>query len=125
MSSNKDLGDIGEEFAANYLKSRNYEILSRNFRFGKTAEIDIIAEINDTIIFVEVKTRNNQKYGTPAEAVTLKKQQKIIQAATKFLQLNDYFDRSCRFDVFEVFANDNQDPIDWKYNHIENAFEIS
>ena len=124
MSNNKELGDAGEEFAANYLKSCNYDILARNFRFSKTAEIDIIAEINDTIVFVEVKTRNNQKYGTPAEAVTLKKQQRIIQAATKFLQLNDYFDRLYRFDVFEVFANDNQNSNDWKYNHIKNAFEI-
>ncbi|MBR2180204.1 MAG: YraN family protein [Selenomonadaceae bacterium] len=125
MSSRKELGDAGEEFAAAYLQSRDYEILSRNFRFGRTAEVDIIALTNDTIVFVEVKTRNNQKYGTPAEAVTLKKQQKIIAAATKFLQDNDFFDKSCRFDVIEVFADNDQNFNNWKYNHIENAFEIS
>ena len=124
MSNNKELGNAGEEFAANHLKSNNYEILARNFRFGRTAEVDIIAAINGIIVFVEVKTRNNRRYGTPAEAVTLKKQKNIIQAATKFLQDNNFFDHSCRFDVFEVFANENQNPDNWKYNHIENAFEI-
>ena len=121
----KNLGDAGENFAAAYLKSRNYEILARNFRFGKTAEIDIIASINNIIVFVEVKTRNNQKYGTPAEAVTLKKQQKIIKAATKYLLDNALFDSACRFDVIEVFADDNQNPNNWQCNHIENAFELS
>ena len=125
MISKKELGNAGEEFAAYHLKLRGYEIIARNFRFGRTAEVDIIAVEKNTIVFVEVKTRNNQRYGTPAEAVTLKKQQKIIQAAIKFLQDNNLFDKSCRFDVFEVFSNDNQNPDTWKYNHIENAFEIA
>ena len=125
MNKGKILGDVGEEFVTNYLQSKNYEILARNFRFGKTAEVDIIAKVNDIIVFVEVKTRNNKRYGTPAESVTLKKQQKIIQAATKFLQDNELFDKACRFDVIEVFANGNQNPNYWKCNHIENAFEIS
>ena len=124
MSSGKDLGNAGEEFVINYLQSKNYEILARNFRFGRMAEVDIIATINDIIIFVEVKTRNSYRYGTPAESVTLKKQQKIIKAAIKFLQDNNLFDNSCRFDVIEVFANGNQDPNNWKCNHIENAFEL-
>ena len=125
MSSRKELGNAGEEFVANYLQSKNYEILARNFRFGRTAEVDIIAKVNDIIVFVEVKTRNNKKYGTPAESVTLKKQQKIITAAIKFLQDNDLFDRACRFDVIEVFADNNQNLYKWRCNHIENAFEIS
>ena len=120
----KILGNAGEDFAAVCLQSKNYKILARNFRFGRNAEIDIIAEINGTIIFVEVKTRNNKRYGTPAEGVTFRKQQKIIKAATKFLQINNLFDRACRFDIFEVFANNNQDTGSWEYNHIENAFEI-
>ena len=125
MSNKKELGYAGEEFAANYLQSRDYEILARNFRFGRTAEVDIIAKIADIIVFVEVKTRNNARYGTPAESVTLKKQQKIIQAAIKFLQGNNLFNRACRFDVIEVFANNNQNPDEWRCNHIENAFEIN
>ena len=125
MSSGKELGNAGEEFAASYLQSKNYEILARNFRFGRTAEVDIIAKVNDIIVFVEVKTRNNKKYGTPAESVTLKKQQKIITAAIKFLQDNDLFDKACRFDVIEVFANGNQNTNYWQCNHIENAFEIN
>ncbi len=116
----KNLGNAGENLAENLLMSKNYKILAKNFRFGRNAEIDIIAESNNTIIFVEVKTRSNQKLGRPAEAVTVQKQKKIILAANKFLQMNNFFDRACRFDVIEILA-DNEN---WKINHIENAFEI-
>ena len=124
MKNRKELGNAGEEFATAYLKSKHYEILARNFRFGKNAEIDIVATINGTISFIEVKTRNSQKFGSPAEAVTLKKQHKIIKASIKFLQDNNLFDSPCRFDVIEVFANGNHDFTGWKCNHIENAFEL-
>ena len=120
----KKLGDIGESTAANYLLRKGYNIIVKNFRYGRNAEIDIIAEINDTIVFVEVKTRTNDKFGTPAEAVDNRKQQKIIMAAEKFLQVNNFFDRACRFDVIEVFADNYIDSNDWRINHIENAFEV-
>ena len=123
-TNKKILGNVGEDFAAVCLQSKNYKILARNFRFGRNAEIDIIAEIDGIIVFVEVKTRNNKRYGTPAEGVTFRKQQNIIKAATRFLQINNLFERACRFDIFEVFANHNQDTGRWEYNHIENAFEI-
>ena len=124
MKCTKELGDAGENFATAYLQSKNYDILARNFRFGRNAEIDIIAAINDTIVFVEVKTRSSEKFGTPAEAVTLRKQQKIITAAKNYLQKNSLFEKSCRFDVVEVFANNHQNFTNWKCNHIENAFEV-
>ena len=119
----KNLGVDGENFAADYLKSKGYEILEKNFRFGRNAEIDIIAQREDEIIFVEVKTRSNFNLGRPAEAVTIHKQQKIILAAQNFLQLNNFFDRNCRFDVIEIFASNKN--FSWTINHIENAFEIS
>ena len=118
----KKLGDKGENFAVEYLKSIGYEIVAQNYRAGREAEIDIIAKINEKIIFVEVKTRSNDKCGTPAEAVDLRKQKKIIIAAMKFLQDNGLFDNACQFDVIEVFANDYKN---WSINHIENAFEIT
>ena len=119
------LGNDGENIAAAYLQKNNYNILARNFRFGRNAEIDIIAEIENTIIFVEVKTRSSNKFGMPAEAVTLQKQQKIFMAATKFIQENELFDRACRFDVIEVFANNKEKYLGWKVNHIKSAFEIN
>ena len=121
----KTLGDIGENLVVNYLQNNGYTILAKNFRYSRFAEIDIIAEINDTIIFIEVKTRRNKKFGMPAEAVTIQKQQKIFIAATKFIQDNKLFDKPCRFDVVEVFASNKDQIIGYKINHIQNAFEVS
>ena len=121
----KTLGDAGENVAAVYLKNNGYNILARNFRYGRNAEVDIIAEIDNAIIFVEVKTRSSNKFGMPAEAVTIQKQQKIFMAATKFIQDNELFDRACRFDVIEVFASKSEKYIGWRINHIPDAFEIN
>lgn len=120
----KTLGDVGENAVTNYLQNKGYSILARNFRYGRFAEIDIIAEIGDTIVFVEVKTRRSNKFGMPAEAVTLQKQQKIITAATKFIQDNELYDKACRFDVVEVFEINSDGNISYKINQIPNAFEV-
>ena len=80
---------------------------------------DIIAQIDETIVFVEVKTRSTNRFGNPAESVTIKKQQKIFTAAEIFLQQND-LDKSCRFDVIEVFARRNG----FSANHIVDAFAL-
>lgn len=116
----KILGDAGENFAAKFLGEQGYKIIAQNFRV-RTAEIDIIAELDDEIIFVEVKTRSNTRRGLPAEAVNLRKQKRIIQAAGVFLQDEKYFDRACRFDVIEVYSDGKE----FKIRHIENAFEVT
>ena len=115
----KMLGKSGEDFAAEFLAEHGYKILARNFRVHATAEIDIIAQIDETIVFVEVKTRSTNRFGNPAESVTIKKQQKIFTAAEIFLQQND-LDKSCRFDVIEVFARRNG----FSANHIVDAFAL-
>jgi len=115
----KKLGNTGENLAVNFLENHGYKILEKNFRI-RAAEIDIIAEKDNTIIFVEVKTRSNIRKGTPAEAVNLRKQKKIIEAASVFLQDEKYFDKACRFDVIEILSAGK----DFKVNHIENAFEV-
>ena len=116
----KNLGNAGENFAANYLESRGYKIITKNFRV-RSAEIDIIAEKDDVIIFVEVKTRSSTKHGLPIEAVNFRKQQKIIDAASVFLQDEKYFDKACRFDVIEIYS----DGVKFSARHIENAFEVN
>ena len=116
----KILGQSGESFASKYLESKGYKIIARNFRI-RSAEIDIIAEFNGEIIFVEVKTRSNTRRGLPAEAVTLQKQKKIIEAASVFLQDDKYFDRPCRFDVIEIYSSGKN----FELRHIENAFEVT
>ena len=116
----KNLGNAGENFAANYLESHGYKIIAKNFRV-RSAEIDIIAEIDDVIIFVEVKTRSNIKHGLPVEAVNFRKQQKIIEAAGVFLQNENFCDKACRFDVIEIYS----DGVNFSARHIENAFEVT
>lgn len=116
----KNLGNAGEIFAANYLESHGYKIIAKNFRV-RSAEIDIVAEIDGVIVFVEVKTRSDMKHGLPVEAVNFRKQQKIIEAAGVFLQDEKYFDKACRFDVIEIYS----DGVKFSARHIENAFEIT
>lgn len=111
-------GKLGEDYAANFLEAKGYSIVARNFRI-RSAEIDIIAQLDDVIIFVEVKARSNIRHGLPSEAVTLRKQKKIIEAASVFLQ--DFSDYACRFDVVEVYLRGERVKT---INHIENAFEV-
>ncbi len=116
---NKIAGKIGEDCAAKFLEEKGYTILARNFRI-RSAEIDIIAQVDDVIIFVEVKARSNIRHGLPSEAVTVRKQKKIIEAAGVFLQ-EEKTDRACRFDIVEIyFSGERVEEI----NHIENAFEV-
>lgn len=114
----KDFGVDGEGLAARFLESKGYRIVERNWRI-RSAEIDLIAERNGVIVFVEVKTRHSKKFGRPAEAVDARKQKKIIEAAGVFLQREEYARSACRFDVIEVFELDGE----WTLNQIENAFE--
>ena len=121
MSRQKIFGKLGEDCAAKFLEAHGYEIVARNFRI-RSAEIDIIARVDDVIIFVEVKTRSNTRHGLPAEAVTVRKQRKIIEAAGVFLQDENFADCACRFDVMEVFMRGE---LVEAINHIENAFEVT
>ena len=95
------LGRTGERLAAEELIRSGYRILERNFacRYG---EIDLVAEEKDDLVFVEVKTRRGNAYGLPEEAVTVRKQQKLIQAAAFYLDLHGCADRSWRIDVVAV-----------------------
>ena len=117
---NNEIGNIGEHKASNYLKNHGYKIRERNFR-AKTGEIDIIAEKNGVTAFVEVKTRTQEIYGIPAEAVNYYKQKNIIKTANVYL-MRYGFEKVCRFDVIEVFLTKNIFGYKAKINHIENAF---
>ncbi len=110
---NKIFGRCGEAVAFNYLIENNYKILNTNFSC-KLGEIDIIAQKDDNIVFVEVKARTSKLYGLPREAVTKEKQRHIKNTALFYLQKTNNLDKFCRFDVIEI--------LDGKINHIENAF---
>lgn len=107
-------GIIGEKIAQGYLINKGYEILETNF-YTKRGEIDIIAKKDNYIIFVEVKTRTNLKYGTPAMAVNSTKRKHIKNTAKTFLYLHRLYGHDVRFDVLEVFINDGKCEI----NHLE------
>ena len=114
MADNKQKGNNGESLATEYLAEKGYSIIKRNYRI-RNAEIDIIAEKDGTVAFIEVKYRKNNALGTPAEAVNTAKQKKIITAAMSFIAENGD-DKDYRFDVCEVTPKG--------VNHIENAFWI-
>lgn len=119
MRSIKERGNKGEAFAENILKSKGYEILHKNFN-TKLGEIDIIAEKNGRITFVEVKARSSEDFASPREFVTLSKQRKIVNTACIYLKKNN-INKPVSFDVIEiVYTSDFKEVI--KSNHIENAF---
>ena len=86
MAQHLKIGKVGEQEAVKFLKKKNYKIIDQNFSC-KIGEIDIIAYQKDTIVFVEVKTRKNNLFGTPGQAVNKSKQKKIIKTALYYLQL--------------------------------------
>ncbi len=100
-AARQGLGRTGERLAAEELVRRGYAIVERNFRC-RHGEIDLIAEDAQDLIFVEVKTRRGNAYGLPEEAVTPRKQQKLVQVALYYLDLHACSERSWRIDVVAV-----------------------
>jgi putative endonuclease len=119
MAEHITIGAQGEEIAARYLLSKKYEILHRNYRC-RHGEIDIIARRKNVLIFVEVKTRRSCAFGSPLEAVSLKKQRSISSVAQAYLQHNRLSGNAARFDVIAVQLGSGSPEIE----HIENAFEL-
>jgi putative endonuclease len=104
------LGKLGEDVACRELGRRGYAILARRFR-TRYGEIDIIARDGRTLVFVEVKTRSSAAYGTPAEAVTARKQAKIGLMASEYLLRRGPTDVPCRFDVVGVAVEEGRAPV--------------
>jgi putative endonuclease len=123
LSSNLSFGKTGENVAVDFLSRNGYQIIHRNFRVGRLGEIDIIAQENEYICFIEVKTRSNTSFGTPSESVTRKKQDVIKKVASIYLTRNNVYSSNVRFDVVEVYARRVLDGIKVKkINIIKNAF---
>jgi putative endonuclease len=98
-------GSEGEELAAGFLLQKGYRIVERNYRFER-AEIDLIARDGDELVFVEVKTRYSERYGTPEESVTPSKVEQLKKAAEGYLHEHQISHQLCRFDVVAIrFVN--------------------
>lgn len=116
MAKHNDLGKLGEELAVDFLQQNGYEILETNFTFQK-AEIDIIAQKENILAIVEVKTRSSIEFGLPQDFVKPKKIQLLVKAVNEYVVSND-LDLVVRFDIIAISKEEN----DFKIEHIEDAF---
>jgi putative endonuclease len=119
MADHNKLGEKGEEIAQKYLMKKGYEIRHTNWRFRKK-EIDIIVVENDLLVVVEVKTRSNDYFENPKEAVTRNKQKFIITATDAYINEFD-INLEVRFDIIAVTIINGKEKIE----HIKDAFQPS
>jgi len=114
------LGQRGELYASRWLRKQGYKIVAggKRTRYG---EIDLVAVEHETIVFVEVKTRQSHDKGHPAEAVDKAKQQHLVRSALAFLKEHHLLEYSVRFDVIAItWPPEAKQP---ELQHFKNAFE--
>ena len=110
------IGQEGEDIACKYLLQNQYEIIERNFEC-RQGEIDIIAIDKNELVFIEVKTRTNNNYGRPAEAVTYYKQKHLLKSIEYYIFKRKIEKVFIRIDVIEVYNHKGKNYI----HHIKNA----
>ena len=106
-SARSRIGRSAEILAAGELGKRGYRIVASNYHC-RSGEIDLIAEESDSLVFVEVRCKRTNEYGTPAESITAAKMRKLIATAEHYLDANGLTDVACRFDVVEVILSDGK-----------------
>ena len=116
MDKRKVTGQRGEALAAAYLSDRGYTILHRNWRCPG-GELDLIVEKEQTLIFVEVRSRSSRRFGTPEESITPAKQKRLIDLSYTFLQHEQPSHPYWRIDVVAIDLNTTPPTI----THLENA----
>jgi putative endonuclease len=100
MAHHNNTGVLGEKMAAEYLSEKGFTILHQNWRHSHW-EVDVIASLNNTLHFIEVKTRRTQKFGYPEDDVTKKKIQNLINASEEFLFINPEW-KLIQFDILSI-----------------------
>ena len=118
--SSMTFGKESEQAAATYLQKRGYRILHRNYRIAR-GEIDLVANHQGTLVFIEVKARRSVQFGLPAQAVDFRKQEKLIHVARHYLHRYRRGDRHCRFDVILLTQQSSGEV---QIELIQNAFEL-
>lgn len=103
---NKQIGFVGEQLASEYLLKNKFQIIERNY-FSRWGELDIIAEKNNILVFVEVKTRKSNEYGNPYEAVQYFKIKHILRTIKHYILSLNLYQKKCRLDVISVELNSN------------------
>ena len=121
LSQTKLTGKKGEELALNFLLKKGFKILELNFK-SRYGEVDIIAQRDEILFFVEVKTRRNDNFGKPFEAVNIAKQKKIVGCALYYTKLRNATDKDLRFGVVSILLLSEENfEIEW----IEDDFNLS
>lgn len=118
MSEHIALGDLGEELAADHLLDIGYKALARNWRY-KRAEVDLIFMDQETLVFVEVKTRSYVYFGGPEDAVNQRKQNLLVAAAAAYMREHDH-EWAYRFDIISIVKENEQR---YHIKHLVDAFE--
>ena len=116
MAQHNELGKKGEQIAVNFLVENNYEIVERNYRFDK-AEVDIIAQKDDVLAIIEVKTRSTTDFGNPQDFVKPKQIQRLVKAVNEYVIEND-LNVEVRFDIIAIVKNGNS----FEIEHLKDAF---
>ncbi len=116
LDKRKQTGQHGEDAAAMYLTERGYSIVQRNWRCT-VGELDIVAEADNTLVFVEVRTKRSRNFGTAVESITPTKQAKLVELAETYLQETNILNQDWRIDVIAIWLEAGLPHI----NHIENA----
>ena len=120
----KELGAKGEEKAVRYLQNRGYRVLERNYR-TRLGEIDVIAEQGDDLVFIEVKTRSGNHFGSPFESVTHQKQKQLSKVALEYISKQDCHNRPSRFDVVGIELQEGDNTFqDAAIELLQNAFDL-
>lgn len=116
MAEHNELGKLGEELAVEFLQKNGYDILETNWLFQK-AEIDIIAQKENILAIVEVKTRSTVDFGLPQDFVKPKKIQLLVKAVNEYVISNE-LDVEVRFDIIAI----HKEGKNYKIEHIDDAF---
>ncbi len=102
QTERRQFGDRGEDLAARYLFERGFRIVARQVRVGRMGEIDLVAEDYDTLVFIEVKTRRDARYGTPEEALSWGKRRRLANAVMGYIGQRNLHHVRYRVDVVAV-----------------------
>jgi putative endonuclease len=121
MVDDKEFGKKGEELAARYLSRRGYRILEKNYR-SRAGELDIVAMDGKTLVFVEVKSRRSNAFGSPGDAVNARKRRQMERVALAYMTENKKDGLHCRFDVVGITAAATGEP---EVELVKDAFEVS
>jgi putative endonuclease len=116
MATHNETGKEGEKEAQEFLEKKGYKIVAKNWRFER-AEIDILAQIQETLVVVEVKTRTSLDFGLPQDFVKPAQIKNLCKAVDAYIQMNN-LDLEIRFDIIAIYKTGNKMEIE----HLEDAF---